>query len=344
MESLLQDALRIQKIVVPEMMTVFFRRYEILNTIASHEPIGRRSLSVLLGIGEKTARNEAALLQDKLLIHIDNQGMYITHEGRKVLEDAEPWVYKLKALDDTQKELAAVLSVKKVIISFRETNNKMLILQETGKKAAEYLKSIICEDMTIGITGGSTMAATVKEMPKSNHKNKNITIVPARGGLGEDVEIQANNIAASLAEKLNCSYKLLHLAENLSKELLESLKEYPEIRETIEGIQKINVLVFGIGRADVMSQRRHLKENHRILLKEKGAVAEAFGYYFDKKGKIVDVVNTVGITLDQYSGLEHVICVASGVEKATAIKAVSKLNPNLVLVIDEGLAKSILED
>ena len=93
-----------------------------------------------------------------------------------------------------------------------------------------------------------------------------------------------------------------------------------------------------------MSQRRHLKENHRILLKEKGAVAEAFGYYFDKKGKIVDVVNTVGITLDQYSGLEHVICVASGVEKATAIKAVSKLNPNLVLGIDEGLAKSILED
>ncbi len=342
METILCEALRIQSIIVPEMMTIFFRRYEILKTISSHGPIGRRNISVLLGLGEKIVRNEAGFLQDKLLVHTNNQGMCITDKGKKLLEEAAPWINKLRALDDLEKKLAGVLSIKKVIISFRETNNKMIIMQETGKKAAEYLKSIISDNMNIGITGGTTMAATVKEMPRFNFKNRNITIIPARGGLGVDVEIQANNIAATLAERLNCSYQLLHLAENLSKELLESLREYPEIKGTMEYIKKIDTLIFGVGRADVMAEKRHLNDSQKMILNEKGAVAEAFGYYFDEKGKIVDVVNTVGITLEQYNKLKHIICVASGVEKASAIQAVSKLNSNLVLVIDEDLAKAIL--
>ncbi len=344
METNLHEALRIQSIIVPEMMTILFRRYEILNIISSNEPIGRRNISSLLGLGEKIVRNESGFLQEKLLVHINNRGMCITDKGRKLLEDAESWIYKLRALDDLGKDLAEVLSVKKVIISFRDTNNRKIIMQETGKKAAEYLKSIISDDMNIGITGGTTMAATVREMPKFNFNNKNITIIPARGGLGVDVEIQANSIAAILAERLNCSYQLLHLTENLSKELLESLREYPEIKGTMEYIEKIDTLIFGIGRADVMAERRHLKDSQKKNLNEKGAVAEAFGYYFDEKGKIVDVVNTVGITLEQYNKLDHIICVASGIEKASAIRAVSKLNPNLVLIIDEALAKAILKD
>lgn len=343
MEPILDDILIIQKKLVPELMQVFLRRYEVLKVIASHEPIGRRNLSSILGIGEKIVRTEIAQLQERMLISVKNQGMYITNEGLELLEHADYWIHKIKGLDDIEKELAKLLSIKRVIIASNEINDDPFIIQETGKKSALYLKSIISEGMIIGITGGSTMAAIAKEMPKYNYKNKNITIVPARGGLGVDVEMQANNIAALLAEKLNCTYKLLHISENLSKELLESLKQYPEIKETVDYIDKIDALVFGIGRADIMATRRNLDEDKIKDLLKKGAVAEAFGFYFDQMGKIVDSVNTVGISLEQYNKLRHIIGAASGVEKAEAIMAVSKLNPNLVLIIDENLARAVLK-
>lgn len=343
MESQLKDIIAIQKMLVPELMPIFLRRYEILNTIASKEPIGRRNIALMLGLGEKIIRNEVTQLKAQALIHIKNQGMYITKDGRKALEDAEKCIYYLKALDDTERKLAGMLGIKKVILSSNEAAAQTQAIQATGKKAAKYLKSIISDNLIIGVTGGTTLAATVKEMQAVDYTDKNITVVPARGGLGLNAETQANNIAAVLADKLSCSYKLLHITENLSKELLDSLLEYPDIKETIDYINKINILVFGIGRADIMAHRRNLPKEKIELLFEKGAVAEAFGYYFDKKGKIVDIVNTVGITLERYNNLKHVIGVAAGVEKAQAIMAVSKLNPNLILVIDESLAQAILE-
>lgn len=344
MESILYDILMVEKILVPELLPVFFRRYEILNIISLNEPIGRRSISNILGLGEKIVRNEVTRLQEESLIYVNSQGMYVTDEGRNILKNAESWINKLKALDYTEKELSEFLSIRKVIIVSGNTKDPLHIKRMAGKKAAEYLKSILSENMIVGITGGTTMAAMAKEMPKANYSNKNITIVPARGGLGVNAETQANNIAAVIAQKLNCSYKLLHLTENLSKELLETIKEYPEIKEILEYIRKMNALVFGIGRADVMFARRNLKKDRIEFLKGKGAVAEAFGYYFDEKGKIVDVVNTVGINLEQYYNLDHVIGVATGVEKAHAIMAISKLNPNLVLIIDEALAGAVLEN
>jgi len=75
----------------------------------------------------------------------------------------------------------------------------------------------------------------------------------------------------------------------------------------------------------------------------KGAVAESFGYYFNKDGEIVHEISTIGIDLDIFKKLKHVIAVAGGVEKTEAIIAISKLNPNLVLVTDELTAKKIQE-
>ncbi|MCG8483263.1 MAG: sugar-binding transcriptional regulator [Clostridia bacterium] len=343
MDSLFNDMLSVQKKLVPEMVQILIRRYEILRAVATHEPIGRRNLSTLLGIGEKTVRNEISHLQEKLLLNVKNQGMTITEEGKELIENADQWIYYFKAMEDIEKELAHALNVKKVIISSTDSSNKSQIVQETARKTGLYLKSIISENMIIGITGGSTMAATVKEMQKYNCSKKDITVVPARGGLGEEVETQANNIAAGLAEKLNCAYKLLHITENLSKELLESLMAYPEIKETVDLIEKIDVLLFGIGRADVMATRRNLDQSKIDSLIKKGAVAEAFGYYFDNKGKIIDIVNTAGISLEQYHNVPHIIGAAAGVDKAEAIMAISQLNDNLVLVIDEGLANSILK-
>ncbi len=343
MNTELLNIIEIQKKIVPEMFDVFLRRYEILNIIQSNEPIGRRKIASVLGIGEKVIRNEINDLKDHKLVNILNQGMYISDEGIDVLKKSAEIIHLIKGHSDDEIQLADKLGIKKVIIASVSTQNDQLIMQETAKHAAKYIKTILKADSIIGVTGGATMASVAKATSQTNLKSKNITVVPARGGLGADAETQANTVAVTLAERINGVYRLLHITENLSKELYASLIEHPEIKEVVSYMNNIDTFLFGIGRADVMAKRRSFSEDKITELGEKGAVAEAFGYYFDMNGEIIECTNTVGITYEKYLDLKNIVGIASGEQKADAIIAISKLNPNLVLVIDEELANRVLE-
>jgi len=339
----LLNIIDVQRVLVPELFDILVRRYEILSVIYSNQPIGRRKIASIIGVGEKIIRNEIAELKEHELVNILNQGMYISDEGIEVLKKAEKVIHIIKGHSDNEIQIAQKLAIKKVIISNVNSKDENLIMQETARIAARHIKTILKADSIVGVTGGATMAATARAMTGVNLKNKNLTVVPARGGLGVDSESQANNVAASFAEKLNCEYKLLHIAENLSKDLYESLKEHPEIKDVIECINNIDSFIFGIGRADVMAKRRNIDEKRIEEIVANGAVAEAFGYYFDMNGNIVEYTNTVGITFDNYRKMETIVGIASGANKVDAIISISKLNPNLVLVIDEELAKRVLE-
>ncbi len=45
---------------------------------------------------------------------------------------------------------------------------------------------------------------------KTDKRYPNSTIVPARGSMGTDVEMQSNNIVASISKKLHSNCKLLY--------------------------------------------------------------------------------------------------------------------------------------
>ena len=69
--------------------------------------------------------------------------------------------------------------------------------------------------------------------------------MPARGGVGEVVEYQANVIASVLAERWHGSYKMLHLPDGLSKDSLDMLVTLePQIKEISELIHRTDILVF----------------------------------------------------------------------------------------------------
>lgn len=334
--------IEIQKRIVPEFVEPLINRYKMLRLIHYHQPIGRRNLANELGIGERIVRKEVNVLKEQGFIDIKAEGMNITKFGYTSLEMLRSYIHRFKGLNSIEEEIAKRLKIKKVLIVPGFCDEDDLVLREIGRVASTYLKSLVKNDTIIGITGGQTMAMVAQEMSQDEQKVSNITVLPARGGLGKNVENQANTIAAKVAQKLNASYKLLHMPDNISKEILKSLSEDPNIKEVVDYIQKIGILVFGIGRADKMAVRRGLSEEKIAALKEQGAVAEAFGYYFNKSGEIVREVNSVGVSLNHYKELQHIIGAAAGTEKAEAIIAISRLNQNLTLVIDEGLAREIL--
>ncbi|PAB60802.1 sugar-binding transcriptional regulator [Anaeromicrobium sediminis] len=339
----MEEIIHIGKKLVPEVNEVFTRRYEILRQIEKNQPIGRRSLSQILEIGERIVRSEVNMLKEQGFIEIHPSGMNTTEFGENSLGVLKNFVYNSRKLHDLEELLRDRLNIKKVLIVMDSYDEDESVIKEVGKATASYFKSILAKDMIIGITGGKTMQMVAEGVGSDNSKNNNVVVVPGRGGLGRSVEKQSNTIAATLAEKLKASYRLLHVSDNISKELIDKLIKDPHTKEVVEYIKKIQTLIFGIGRADEMANNRGTEEDKIENIIKKGAVAEAFGYYFDKNGEIVEEVNTIGVSLNHYKELEHPIGAACGNQKAEAIIAISKLNKNLVLVIDEGLAKEIFK-
>lgn len=330
--------------ILPEFNVVFEQRYKILQTIDILGPIGRRSLSDKLNMTERTIRKQSNIMKEKKLLESTLKGMIITGEGKILLNKLDELFYEIKGLSNKEYELAELLNVKKVIIAPIKSDNKKMILSAIGKFSSDYFKKILSNDSVIGITGGTTMESLVTQLTIKKTKHNNLTVVPARGSLGNKIEYQANTIAERLADKLGCDYKLLFTQDNLSKESLESLKNEPEIKETLDYIDKIDLLLFGIGNAYTMAKRRSLENNDLEIIQERKAVGETFGYYFNQAGEIVYEINTIGINLNKFTNIKNLIAVAGGTEKVEAIKAISKLNSNLVLVTDESVANKILSE
>lgn len=293
-------------------------------------------------MGERTIRTEVNILKEQGLLNIESMGMYVTEEGKSTIESLKYVMRELKGISNLEKRLQQVLKVENIIIVPGNSDGNSLVLKDMGKTSSIYLKKLITKNSIIGVTGGTTMAQIAEEMPIGKVAD-NILVTPARGGLGKDVETQSNSIAAKLAKKLEASYRLLHIPDNIDKITLEAVLKIPEVKEVIELIDNMNILIFGIGRADVMARRRQLPMTQIEKLIEHGAVGEAFGHYFDIEGNDVWESLTVGLSLEGFQKIDKVIGVAGGEDKAEAIISVASLRENMTLITDEGAAKRIIE-
>ena len=333
------------KLAFPELEELLPLRLNLLNAVKINQPIGRRVLSNTLALTERIVRRESDILKNNGLIEYYPDGMRMTEKGTLVLEKLSEIFYHLHGINEIEQFLKRKLGIKKVIVGSYGKLDSEATLSDIGYAAAHYMSSLITPKTIVGVTGGSSIEKVINGYRQewTQFAKNEIVVVPARGGLGIKNEYQANTLAERLSNKLSARHLMLYTQDNLSRKTIDELKNEPNIRYILEYIEKIDVLVFGVGRADVMARRRFLDKSEIEDIIQKGAVAESFGYYFNKDGEIVHEISTIGIDLNKFKALNHVIAVASGEEKAEAMIAISKLNPNLVLVTDEDTAKKMSE-
>jgi len=336
------ESLELIKKIAPEILEIIEKRYAILRAVLYHQPVGRRVLSMKLNLKERTIRDEVEILKKQGLLKIESKGMYITQGGKDMLEGLFSIHGNLRGISQLENELKKILNIKKIIIIPGNCEENRMVLKDMGKITLEILKKSIDSKDIIGITGGSTMAAVAEEDIFDN-KERDILVIPARGGLGKYLNTQSNSIAAKLAEGLGGSYRLLYIPDNLEADTLEYILKNKEISQSIGLINNIDTLVFGLGKASTMAQRRDLSLEKIKKLKDSGAVAEAFGHFFDIEGREVWEYKTIGLSLEQFKSLDSLIGVAGGEDKAQAIVSISKLNKNLTLITDQSAAKKIFE-
>ena len=338
----MKDILILQQKIVPELIEVLERRYTILRNLSLLQPVGRRALALKLGLGERLVRGEMDLLREQGLISSDTAGMSLTEAGETLISQLAEIFSDLQGLTGLEQQLQNIFKLSRVIVVPGDADQDATVKKELGRATARYIREILQSDSILAVTGGSTLGEVAKAMAGYKFQCQ-ATVVPARGGLGEDVEVQANNIAARIAKVIGGSYRLLHVPDNIGPEAMRSLSMDPKIRELTNTIKSAEILVHGIGNADELSvSRGDLPVETRRLL-EGGAVGEAFGHYFALDGSTVHTIHSLGIRLNDLSKIKHVIGVAGGRNKARAIIAVISNRHEDVLITDEGAAREIIK-
>jgi central glycolytic genes regulator len=337
----LEDILKLQQRIVPELIDLLEKRYNILRTIYYNQPVGRRILANNLELGERIVRTEINFLKSANLIDISTPGMTVTNEGEQVIDKLKEFIHDIKGLSEIEALIKDFLKVKQVIVVQGNMDEDKVVVKELGRAAAGFMKSILKDNSIIALTGGTTIKEVIDNVPRISNV-KDVLVVPARGGIGRHVEIQANTLAASLANKIGGTYKLLHVPDNLSENALDTIRNEKDIKEILECITSANVIVYGIGRANEMARRRGVNQEKIEELDKVGTVGEAFGCYFDRNGEVVYSTPTMGISITDLAHIDTPIAVAGGKSKAEAIIATQKNKERGVLITDEGAAKEIL--
>ncbi|MFC5602427.1 sugar-binding transcriptional regulator [Sporosarcina koreensis] len=331
-----------QRKLVPEMMELLHQRYKVLKFIEVAGPIGRRPLGQMADISERECRNLMEILRNEGLIRVAKEGATITNEGAAVLDTLGSTIEEWTGHGLVERKLGELLGIHCVQIVPGDCDENPAVKSLIGKEAAEEFMSRIGDGHLIAVTGGSSVAA----IPQHIHSIENagrLHFIAARGGVGDDIGLQANVIAASFAEASGGTYSTFYYPESLSAEAHEVFKREPTAIQMMEQYEQTDCVLHGIGDALRMAEIRNTPETECLHIQEQGAKGEAFGYYFDDNGNVVHRIRTVGIQTEQLQKVPLIIAVAGGKSKAEAIMSYMASAPRqTILITDEGAARDIL--
>ena len=338
----MEEIIYLHRKIAPELISLIEDRYNILRHLEHTAPIGRRSLSALIGMSERILRGHVDYLKSAGIVNFSVNGMSITEEGFHVLEILTDYIHQLHGLAYLETKLEKGLDLAKVVVISGDSETNAAACTEMGRAAAALVVSELKPGNILAVSGGSTMAKVAQGITK---KVEDITVVPARGGLGELVEFQANTIASVMASKLGGKYHLLHIPDGLNEDAMDVIvAKDAQVRHISKLIHKADVLVHGVGEADKMAANRGMEKEHIQQMIDQGAVGEVLGHYFNIEGKVIYDTNSVGLHLNDLAGIGKIIAVAAGKNKAGAIVAAAKaIGKKNILVTDEVTARNIQE-
>lgn len=256
--------------VAPDMLDVLQERFQILRNIYWMQPIGRRSLSETMGITERVLRTETDVLKQLNLIEPSKSGMTLTERGLEVYQGLELVMNQLLGMHQIEKEMTQYFGIQRCIVVAGDSDIQKKVLSDFGDVLTNTLNLLLPNgENTIAVMGGTTMAMVAENMGSLETEKRHNLFVPARGGIGEAVSVQANSISAVMANKTGGNYRALYVPEQLSRETYNSLLQEPSIQEVLTLISHANCVVHSIGRALHMAARRKMSDDEMVMLKQK---------------------------------------------------------------------------
>jgi DNA-binding transcriptional regulator LsrR (DeoR family) len=222
------------------------------------------------------------------------------------------------------------------------------IKNNIGFVGAPYLIDRIKPGDIIGLGWGRTLRNLIqylvrKEIPGTK-------IVPMLGGVGQvEPELQVNNLATVLADKINAKPYLLYALG-----VVDNKTARDQIIDSISNVLnywgKIDIALVGIGNVSAEEYTQHSRQvyipvEERAVMKNKGAVGDINMHFYDIDGKEVvsDKYFKISTSLDQLRRLPLVIGFAGGMFKVKAIQGAIQGKYIDILITDENVAQELVK-
>jgi central glycolytic genes regulator len=330
--------------IAPDIFEIVERRYHVLQNIYWHEPIGRRTLAEKLDLTERVLRTETDFLRNQELLTSDSSGMKLTILGLKTYQSLEIELDSLFGMREIESKISKKFGIRRTIVVPGDCDENENLLYAFGSKLSDLLnEELPSGENVLAVMGGTTMAKIAESMNPIDTLGRKNTFVPARGGIGEAVDSQANAVGAVMAANTKGKHRALYVPEQVSPQTYELLIKEPAVQEVLFLIKHANCVIHSIGKAMQLARRRKFDEDILLLLKQRKAVAESFGFFFDEKGKMVYKMVRIGLQLEQLQKVPLIYAVAGGKSKAKVVKAYMINAPKQTcLIIDEACANKIL--
>jgi len=248
-----------------------------------------------------------------------------------------------------QDELKKRFKLSGVIIVSSETDSE-LTKEKIGREAADFLPSLIKDNMKIGLTIGTTVFNVVKHL-KVSDRQQNLEVVELIGGRGFlDMSIEGIDIALTLAKKLKATARILQAPFIVKNEKLAALlKEEPEVSSVLRIAEDSDLALFGIGSIHYEDtayyQKGLLTESELQSYVKQGAAGMLCGRILKEDGspfKSEIDRRVIGMELPKLKNIPIKVCVAAGLKKVHGIIGALRGSYIDYLITDENTAIQIL--
>lgn len=327
--------------LVPELMPSLTDRYALLSALEHLQPAGRRSLAHYLDRSERSVRADIQALRHLGLLDVTPTGVVLSTFGEILINETQDVYHMLREINVLSNRLKAFFPIQEVTLVAGNADRSLATKRELGRAASMLLLKLVQAEGVVAVSGGTTLAAMADALPSQTGMSS-VTVVPTRGGLGEELATQANTVASTLAQKLGCRYHPLYVAENLSVCTINMLAQEEHIKNVMVFGRRADICFHGIGEALTMAAHRRLKNEIVTMLKRENAKAEVFGNYLNEKAEVMYTVPSLGLHLEDLHHIPVVVAVAGGYSKADAIAAVLRGGFCTHLITDEAAAMAML--
>ncbi|MDO4739339.1 MAG: sugar-binding domain-containing protein [Eubacteriales bacterium] len=330
-----ESTFRLLEQLAPGQLNEICLRAMVLERVGALEPVGRRALAQRLKMREREVRAVCESLREDGLLEMSAAGMCITEKARPLLEEARSISRTRLGTATLETQLEHLLDVSRVRIAPEGE------IAQVGRIAAQHIRSILRQGTILAVSGGETMRSVAEAITPGAHTD--VLVLPARGGFGERVEVQADALAEEFANRLGGRHRLLHMPDGLPADMLREFVKIESVSQTLDDLRHTDILLYGVAGVEKIAAERQMHPQREMELTGAGAKAFVLGSWYDGHGRQIEGYDEGLLGGWDFKSIPHVVAVACGAAKAAAVVAVARHHAHELLVVDEACARAMLE-
>ncbi len=250
--------------------------------------------------------------------------------------------------EEVEARLVETFGLREAVVTAGEGLSGEPLRRHIGLAAAEYLRCFLNDGLQVGIGWGHTLHAVVEAL--SVEQRAGIQVFPLIGSMGQvPASFQVNDLARGLAEAFGGIWQALYAPAFVGEpQARDVLLCHPDMKMVMEAWGSLDMALVGIGyfasqRQFSMFFAEYMDEALLRALEEQKAVGDLCGRFFDIQGmQCIVEPEVIGVSLEQLRALGHVVGIAGGEEKVTAILGALRGGYLNVLITDTVTAQAVL--